>query len=221
MAYGALSTQILCVAAQLGVAERLAQDGPVTAGELAPKLGTDASIVERVVRALVSMGVCQERDGNRFELTALGEYLRPNHPESVEARVLLNGRVLYRVWAELMESVQTGEGGAQRVLGMPFYEYLVKEPPMGSLFDRTMADEVRYRHGPAVEAYNFGQFGTVVDVGGGNGALMVEILKSYPQPTGVVFDLPRTAAAAQQTINAGGLGGRCRFVVIRRAILTL
>src|SRR5262249_35103621 len=44
------------------------------------------------------------------------------------------------------------------------------------------------------------------------GALMAEILKGYPRPSGIVFDLPRAAAAAQATIDAGGLGSRCRFV---------
>lgn len=114
MAYGALSTQILCVAAQLGVAERLAQYGAITANELAPKLGADALTLERTLRALVSMKACDEIDGSRFQLTSLGEYLRPNHPESVEARVLLNGQVLYRLWGELIETVRTGEGGSRR-----------------------------------------------------------------------------------------------------------
>ena len=211
-AYGALRAQILCVAAELGLAERLAQDGPVTANELALKLDLEASVVERILRGLVSIHVCNELDGNRFQLTALGEYLRPSHPDSVEARVLLHGQVFYRLWGELTKSVRTGEGGSQLALGMPFYEYLIKEPQVGSLFDRTMASEGPFRHHPAVEAYDFGQFSTVVDVGGGNGALMAEILKKYPRPNGIVFDLPRTEAAAQETIDAGGLGDRCRFV---------
>ena len=185
---------------------------PLTASELAPKLGVDAAVLERVLRGLVSMNVCDEIEGSRFRLTALGEYLRPNHPDSVEARVLLHGQVFYRMWGELAESVRTGEGGGQLALGMPSYEYFIKEPQVGALFDRTMASEGPFRHRPAVEAYDFGQFRTVVDVGGGNGALMAEILKEYPQPTGIVFDLPRTAPAAQQTIDAGGLGDRCRFI---------
>jgi len=108
--------------------------------------------------------------------------------------------------------VRTGEGGSQLALGMPSYEYFIKEPQVGLLFDRTMASEGPFRHRPAVEAYDFGQFATVVDVGGGNGALMAEILKAYPQPAGIVFDLPRAAPAAQQTIDAGGISDRCRFV---------
>jgi methylase of polypeptide subunit release factors len=88
----------------------------------------------------------------------------------------------------------------------------MKEPQVGSLFDRTMASEVRYRHLPAVEAYDFGQFRTVVDIGGGNGALMAEILKVHPRPAGIVFDLPRAVVSAQQTIDVAGLSDRCRFV---------
>jgi SAM-dependent methyltransferase len=211
-AYGALRAQILCVAAELELAERLAQDGPVTASELAPKLGVDAAVLERVLRGLVSMSVCDEIEGSRFRLTALGEYLRSNHPDSVEARVLLHGQVFYRMWGVLAETVRTGEGGGQLALGMPPYEYFIKEPQLGLLFDRTMASEGPFRHRPAVEAYDFGQFAKVVDVGGGNGALMAEILKAYPQPSGIVFDLPRAALAAQETINAGGLGDRCGFI---------
>jgi SAM-dependent methyltransferase len=211
-AYGALRAQILCVVAELGLAECLAQNGPMSASELAPKLGINAVVLERVLRGLVSMDVCDEIEGNRFRLTALGEYLRPNHPDSVEARILLNGRVFYQMWGALAEAVRTGEGGSQLTLGMPSLEYFIKEPQVGSLFDRTMASEAAFRHRPAVEAYNFGQFATVVDVGGGNGALMAEILKAYPQPAGIVFDLPRVAAAAQQTIDAGGLADRCRFI---------
>ncbi len=211
-AYGALRAQILCVAAELGLAERLAQNGPVTASELASGLGVDAAVLERVLRGLVSMNVCDEIEGSRFRLTGLGEYLRPQHPDSVEARVLLHGRVFYRMWDKLAETVRTGESGCQLALGMPSQEYLIKEPQVGLLFDRTMASEGPFRHRPAVEAYDFGQFATVVDVGGGNGALMAEILKAYSRPAGIVFDLPRAAAAAQQTIDAGGLGGRCRFV---------
>jgi len=212
MAYGALSTQILCIAAQLGLAEELALAGPITAMELATKLPIDPALLERILRALVSMNVCSELGGSRFQLASLGEYLRPNHPESLEARVLLNGLVFYRMWGELIETVRTGVSGSQRTVGMPLYEYFVQAPQVGALFDRTMASAAQYRHRPAVAAYDFGQFKTVVDIGGGNGALMAEILQLHPQLTGIVFDLPRAARAAQQTIDAHGLSDRCRFV---------
>jgi SAM-dependent methyltransferase len=184
----------------------------VTANELAPELGIDAAVLERVLRGLVSMNLCDEIEGSRFRLTALGDYLRPNHPDSVEARVLLHGKFFHRLWDNLTETVRTGEGGGQRILAMASHEYLAKEPQIGALFDRTMASEGPFRHRPAVEAYDFGEFPTVVDVGGGNGALMTEILAAYSEPNGIVFDLPRTGPAAERTIDAGGLRERCRFV---------
>jgi hypothetical protein len=212
MAYGALSTQILLRRRTIRARRASCAGGAVTATELAPKLGADAELIERILRGLVSMNVCDEIDGSRFQPTSLGEYLRPNHADSVEARVLLNGQVLYRMWGELTETVRTGEGGSERVVGMPIYEYLAKEPLVSSLFDRAMASAVRHRHRPAVDAYDFGRFKTVVDIGGGNGALMAEILSVYPRLSGLIFDLPRAAAVAQRTIDAGGLTDRCRFI---------
>jgi hypothetical protein len=129
----------------------------------------------------------------------------------VEGRVLLNGRVFYRLWGELLETVRTGESGSNRIFGLQFYDYLVDDPAVAALFDRTMAGVARHRHAPAVEAYDFDRFKTIVDVGGGNGALLAEILKAYSRPTGIVFDLPRAATAANQTIEMAGLRGRCSF----------
>ena len=103
--------QVLCVAAQLGLAERLAQSGPVTAADLASRISIDTVTVERILRALVSMKVCDELAGSRFQLTSLGEYLRPNHPDSVEARVLVHGQVFYPMWDKLIETVRTGAVG--------------------------------------------------------------------------------------------------------------
>jgi len=212
MAFGALTTQILCVAAQLGVAECLSQTAPATASELAPKLGVDVATAERLLRALVCLDLCNETEGNRFMLTSLGEYLRPDHPDSVEARVLLNGQVYYRLWGDLLETVRTGESGFHRTFGMPFYDYLVDDPVIAALYDRTMAGVVRHRHRPAVDAYNFDRFKTVVDVGGGNGALLAEVLKAYSRPNAIIYDLPRAAKAAIETVEKAGLTGRCSFV---------
>ena len=210
-AYGALSAQILWSAVTLGIPERLAQEGPTTADELAPKLGIETSFLERILRALGSLGVCEETNESRFRLTQMGEYLRPGHPDSIESRVLLNGDVFFRLWGELIETIRTGEDGSRRAFGMSFGEYLAQQPRIGALFDRTMASEAPTRHRPALEAYDFGQFKTVLDIGGGNGALIVEILSAHPQLSGIVFDLPRTAASAQKTIEARGLIDRCQF----------
>jgi hypothetical protein len=208
-AFGAQTAQILYIAAKLSIADHLV-DRHRTVTDLARALAADAPALQRVLRGLVNLGVCDETEDGRFGLTALGQYLRTDHPDSLQARVILNGEVHYALWARALEIVTTGESASERVFGMPFYEYLSSMPAVGSLFDRALAG--RYRHRPAVAAYDFSQFATIVDVGGGSGALMVEILNAYPQPTGIVFDLPRLAEGARQTIEAAKLTPRCRFI---------
>ena len=211
--FGALTAQVLYIAAKLGLADEL-RGGYRTAADLARTLSVDVMGLQRVLRGLVSLGICTEIDGERFGLTTLGQYLRADHPDSIHPRVLLNGELHGALWADMLATVRTGEAASDRVFGMPFYEYLTRKPAAGALFDRAMtsAGWVRYRVRPAIEAYDFGQFETIVDVGGGNGTLLVELLKAHPRPTGTVFDVPRLADTAQRTIDEAGLSGRCRFV---------
>ena len=212
-AFGAQTAQILYIAAKLGLAD-LIRDGHRTATALAGVLGADAVALRRVLRGLVALGVCDERDDSQFELTPLGEYLRADHPDSVQSRVILNGEVHYALWVDILATVRTGESASQRVFGVPFYDHLTQHPEVGSVFDRAMtsAGWIRYRFRPAVEAYDFGQFSRIVDVGGGNGTLMVELLKKYSKPTGIIFDVPRLAEAARQKIEEAQLTTRCQFL---------
>jgi precorrin-6B methylase 2 len=157
----------------------------------------------------VALGVlaCDARD--RFELTEMGEYLRSDRPDSVYPRAILNAELLLPLWGNLLPALRTGESGVTKVLGMPLYEYLAAHPDVGALFDQTMASYAQYRLGPAVAAYDFSNFRSIVDVGGGNGALLIEILRVYPKPSGIVFDLAEVAERARENIAAAGLSGRC------------
>jgi SAM-dependent methyltransferase len=212
-AFGAQTAQILYVAAKLGLAD-LISEGHRTAVELGRVLGVDAVALRRVLRGLVAIGVCDERGDGQLQLKPLGEYLRADHPDSVQSRVILNGEVHYALWADILATIRTGQSASQRAFGMPFYEHLARYPEVGSVFDRAMtsAGWIRYRFRPAVEAYDFGQFSSIVDVGGGNGTLMVELLKKYSKPTGIIFDVPRLAEAARQKIEEAQLITRCQFL---------
>jgi hypothetical protein len=122
--------------------------------------------------------------------------------------------VHHALWDDLLETLRSGESASERVYGAPFYEHLARDTATGALFDRAMsaAGWVRHRIRPTVEAFDFGRFLSLVDVGGGNGTLMAEILKAHARPSGMVFDVPRLAEAARRTIESAGLGARCRFV---------
>lgn len=208
LAFGAQAAQVVYVAAKLGLADLL-KDGPLAATALATASDVDTAILRRLLRSLVSLGVCAEAADDRFALTDMGQYLRTDRPDSVHPRAILNTEVLQPLWGELLHTVRTGESGSARVLGMPLWGYLGAHPETGALFDRTMASYARHRVGPAVAAYDFGRFDTIVDVGGGSGALLIEILRTYPRPRGIVFDLPVVAERAEQHIAGADLADRC------------
>src|SRR5262245_1107334 len=211
LVYGAQAAQIIYVSAKLGVPDIL-KDGPRSSAEIAAAAGVEASVLRRVLRGASSLGVCAEVEAGRFAWPERGPHLRSGHSYSRHCRVLFNGDVRLRLWGDFLQTVRSGESGALRVLKMPLYDYLAAHPDVGGLFDRTMASGARYRLEPAVAAYDFSRFRTIVDVGGGNGALLLTILRRYPEPHGLVFDLPAVAERARQHIEAVGLAARCTAV---------
>jgi hypothetical protein len=60
--------------------------------------------------------------------------------------------------------------------------------------------------------YDFGRMATIIDVGGGQGALLAGILQTYPQARGLLFDLPAVVGSAQPLLDAAGIVDRCTRV---------
>jgi SAM-dependent methyltransferase len=208
LVYGAQVAQIIYVAAMLRVPDLLAT-GSQTASELATATAIDERTLRRLLRGLIALDLCCESGPERYMLSELGQFLRSDHPRSLHARILFNTQVLSPIWGRMLDTTRTGASGALAALGAPFYEYLQRHAELGELFDRTMADAIRYRVEGALDAYDFSGFRKVVDVGGGNGAFILEILKRWARLEGVVFDLPSVAERTRRTIAAMPESVRC------------
>jgi len=100
MLYGAQTAQVIYVAAKLGVADLLT-DGPRTSTELAGAAGVDESVLRRVLRGLVSLGLCLEIEGDRFALTEMGQYLRSDRSDSLRPRAM---------FGEVLDLLENGSG---------------------------------------------------------------------------------------------------------------
>src|SRR4051794_28792609 len=204
--------QALHVAATLGVAARLA-DGPRTSDDIAAAVGAHAETLYRVLRALAAVGVLHEEAGRRFALTPVGACLRSDAEEPVGGWAALIGRpYFWRAWDGLLEAVRTGENAFERLHGVDAWTYRAQHPEEGAIFDRAMADLTRRAHHATLAAFDFSPFGTVVDVGGGNGALLVALLRAHPDMRGVLMDLPQTIATAERAIADAGVASRCEAV---------
>ncbi len=202
-------SRALYVAAELRIADLLAP-GPQSSEHLARATGTNADALRRVLRLLVSAGVFAEEEDGRFALTPVGECLRGDLPGSFRSTALLfGGPLVHATWGDLAYSVRTGQPALHHVFGKGSFEYLEEHPEEAAIFDDAMAGFTAFVAVAVAGAYDFSPFRTVVDVGGGNGALLTGILNAYPALRGIVFDLPRVAEGARAKIAAAGLADRC------------
>jgi ubiquinone/menaquinone biosynthesis C-methylase UbiE len=116
-----------------------------------------------------------------------------------------------RSWGNLLHSVITGEPAFDHEFGVPAFAYLEDHPAAADVYHHGMAQNRGEATAATATAYDFATFDTIVDVGGGNGSLLLEILKTFPGPRGVVFDLEHARPDAGAAIEAAGLSGRVHF----------
>ena len=211
MATGYWVSRIVYVAAQLGLADRLA-GGARSAAELAAPMATHERTLHRLMRTLASLGILTEREESRFALTTLGEALKSGAPGSARSCILsMAGQWAWQAWEEFPYSVETGHTAMEKAFGIPIFEYLARNPQEASYFSEAMVG-IHGSEPPAVAAaYDFSPFETLVDVGGATGNMLVHILARHPQPRGVLFDRPHVTVDAPALIESHGLGDRIRI----------
>ena len=209
---GYYASQALHVVATLGIADLLAE-GPRTSDELATTTNTDPSALYRVLRALAALGVFIEDEHRRFGLTPVGDHLRSDADPSLQAWTAFVGRPSqWKAWTRLADSVRTGENAFRLAHGMGSWDYRANHPDEGDIFDRAMVSLTSQFSAAIVAAYDFSRFRRVVDVGGGHGALLADVLRANAGTRGVLFDQPHVVAHAPELLSQLGVDDRCEIV---------
>jgi SAM-dependent methyltransferase len=182
---GGLASRALAIAAELGVAGRLA-DGPRPLSEIAAATGADPDTLHRLLRALASEGVFAEEEPGVFRNTAASDLLADGGGWREFA--ILFGGVWLRTASELGPE---GDAAFPRVFGADFWSWLAEHGRERALFDAAMGQGAQARI-DRLETLEWRGDETVVDVGGGNGSLLAEFLRERPGMRGIVVDLPET-----------------------------
>jgi hypothetical protein len=205
-------TQAIAVAAELGVADEIA-DAPRTAADLAARTDAHPESLRRLLRALAMVGVLAEQPDGAFGLTPVGSFLRDDAPGSLRALARMRGSEWqWRAWRELEHSVRTGDTAFDRVYGKPLFDYFADHPADGTIFSEAMISHASQMHTAVADAYEFPRTGTVVDVGAGHGTLVAALLKANPELGAVLHDVPAVIDGARGWLGSQGLDGRCEFV---------
>src|ERR687891_168224 len=193
------------VAATLRIADHIAE-GLRTAPELAEAVKADADALDRVLRHLVTAGVFTRDGSGRYVLTARGDALRDEHPDGLRAMWDLGGAIgrAELSFVQLLHTVRTGEPAFPAQFGRSFWDDLSADPTRAASYAAQMGSDVAQWAPLIISAYDWGSLGHVVDVGGGNGTLLIALLNKYPTLRGTLVDLPDTAEAAQKALVEAG-----------------
>jgi hypothetical protein len=211
---GYMASSALYVATALNIPDHLA-GGSKDVAELARATGADEDALYRILRLLASQGIFAEKGPRRFALTAAADLLRKDVPGTLRGMaVFLPDPLHFRVYAELMHSVMTGKPAVDKALGMPVFEYLAKNPDYSAVFNDAMTALSAPVVGAAIDAYDFSTIGTLVDVAGGHGEVLMSILKACPNMHGILADVDHVIEGAKPRIAAAGLASRCQAVAV-------
>jgi O-methyltransferase domain/Dimerisation domain len=211
LSLGYVMGQALHAAATLGVADAMA-DGPHHVDEVAAATCTHAPSLQRLLRTLAGGGIVTESEPGRFALTTLGETLRRDVPGSVRSAVIwVSEPMHYGSCGELAHAVMTGEPAFDKIFGRPYFQHLAADSEAGRVWDEGMACFSAMEDAPIAGAYRFPSGARVVDIGGGQGGFLTEVLRGDPSLRGLLFDLP-AVVEDPRVLREAGLLDRCELV---------
>lgn len=205
-------SQVLHVSAALRLGHHMV-GSPKTAVELAELTHAHASSLHRLLCALANIGVASEEAG-AFALTPLGrDCLASDSEESLEALArYLAHPTCWTTWADLLYSIKTGKPAFPRIYGASAWEYRSKDPNLNRTYNAAMRAVSHGQQDSITAHYDFSNVRTVVDVGGGNGTVLADLLTRHSQMRGVLFDQPHVVREAAEVLESAGVADRCEIV---------
>jgi hypothetical protein len=211
MAHAYTLSAALVTVCQLRIADLL-QEAPKSVEELARLSESHPISLQRVLRSLASTGIFAEESPGHFRHTPGSEALRSNVPGSMRDAVLMVAHPkFWESLGELTKTVRTGQNAFEQRYQKTFFEYVAGDPESAGIFDRGMAGFSNQENSAIAGAYDFSPFSRVVDMGGGRGGLIVEILKRNPAARGALYDLEHVTRAPT-LIQEAGLLERCEII---------
>jgi hypothetical protein len=193
------------IAAQLGIADRIA-NGPRTTADLARECEVNEAALYRVLRALASLGVFEEVSPRTFGLTPAAAALQDGPLRWMA--LWIAGQFNFRVYSNAMHSVKTGESAVPATVGTPIFDYFASQPALSKIFNDAMTGFSATIVPAIIDAYDFTGITTLVDIAGGHGAVLTSVLDKYPSMKGILFDLDHVIEGATARLATQKAGSR-------------
>ena len=204
-------SEVVATAARLGIPDAIAA-GATTVAALAAATHTHAPTLARLLRTLAAAGVLHEAQDGTFELTAVGQAMRTDVPDSLAPAVaMLDRDYAHEAWRHLEDTVRTGRNAFSTLHGEDVWTWRGARPDEAKIFDRAMTAQSAGVGAAVAAAFDFGSRAVVADIAGGEGSLVAAVLRTHPHLRGILFDQPSVVGRAV-AVRAPDLVGRCDVV---------
>lgn len=204
---GFVYSQVLMTCAKLKIFELL-RESPLTVTELSTKLSMPEKSIIRLMSAAASLRLVSLRNGGQcYGLGELGAAFAGNRPATFMAEhlavlyedladttALLRGKKdtnLSRIWTY---STETDEKGLQSKDVASYTEILTETQPM-------FAQEL-------FDCYRLNQHKCLMDIGGGDGAFLIQVAAQYSNLKLMLFEIPAVCDFARIRIEKAGISFR-------------
>lgn len=204
-------SKVLFTGVELGVFDELAK-GPASAEILGYRLRLNPNSLERLMNALVALGLLSKTDGRYINTEETESYLVRGKPSYLGGQVEHLSQLHWRLWQYLPDAVRENSPRVQQVFGpvFPILEAVSADPQRLRAFVQGIHNMSVPAAEEIVNAFDFSQFQRLIDVGGGSGALAIAAATKWPNLECLVFELPAVCEIAQEHIRQYPVSDRVR-----------
>ena len=163
---------LLYAAVKLGLPQAMGA-GSWTAADLARALGLSAPHLERFLRGLCLIGICEERAGGSFALTAFGQTLTPESRLAQKVRIVVEQYWL--PWSKLDTTLRSGMPAFAQAFGATVFDWRRDHPDQGALFASYLANQMQPKSEAILAALDMREAASVIEIGGADDAVLASL----------------------------------------------
>jgi hypothetical protein len=215
MASAFILSRAIHIAGELKIAD-LMTDGPQNITALAQRSGLDQDALYRLLRLLASYNIFSHDQSNNFSLTPLAQQLVSTDPHSLWAWITYHNDInRWAAYGDMKYCLETGKPSFDHIFGKGYFDFLSDNQILAKQFDEGMKNLSEGENVHIASSYDFTPYHTIMDIGGGKGGLVTEIIiKDVDTSThkGIIFDLPYVETSAQEYLKNMNLCDHINFV---------
>jgi acetylserotonin N-methyltransferase len=196
-------SKTMFAAVNFGIFDLLAEK-PLTAAEVASRLGTNESATQRLLEACNGLKLLENNGGAFSNTTEADTYLRQASPQSLAGYILYSNQALYYCWGNLEDAIREGTPRWAQTFGTkrPIFEHFFSTPEKMRTFTMGMHGLGVSTSPHVVRAFNLNEFHTLADLGAATGHLVITACETYPKLRGIAFDMPQVMPLTEEFIAA-------------------